>query len=383
MPPRKGETKAGAAAAVADTVAAGAIEGAGAVKEAGGDAGEVAAGAIGGAAAGTAEATGGAGDNSGGSVDNGDKPEENMGAEAGKDGEEAPPAEPGEDHETAFERRLARLVAIAEEADFESGTIVGDIRDLILDTAKAQPKGWGHMSEGERRELAKTAEKVAQVVLRKTVICVAEEDEISVHATLAGYRVNGDAFELKAKAKGDEDTAVQLFRLDGHEVVIISADSTRFHGQRRDPNIPSDKLELPFSDPPPLNEAAPGEITSRPPGDDSDLSEAGEAVAAERRAGDGVVDEEEEPTSRVNVGSGMFEEREDGVGDWIETRVASPAELVAEDPGSTWRVNLKTGMIERLPQGADGDSPGAWEDIRDATPEELAAEREATADFEA
>lgn len=319
-----------------DTVAAGAIEGAGAALKAGGDSRDVAAAAIGGAAAGEALAV--AGDESGGPVDNGENPGENGGKEMGADS-----AEEG-DHITAFERRCERLSAIAEEAEFESGSIVGDLRDLILDINKAQPKGWGGMSEGERREFARTCEKVAKTVLRKVVIVIAEEDEISVHATLAGYRVNGDAFELKAKAKGDEETAVQLFRLDGHEVVIISADSTRFHGQRRAANIPTDKPELPFADSPAKGAAAPGEIASDPPpehpADDSDLA---------------------------------GEEREEEA-----KEVVGPLDKLGEGE----RVNLKTGMVERHPGGGADDDNANWIDVREALFDELAAERERIADFD-
>src|SRR5215213_213236 len=112
-------------ARTADTVAAGAIEGAQAVAEAGGDAHEVAVGAIGGAAAGTAEA------------------EEEARASAEEEAPATEPAEPaseGEDHITQFEKRCERLIGIVEDAEFESGTLVGDIRDTMLEIFKNRPK---------------------------------------------------------------------------------------------------------------------------------------------------------------------------------------------------------------------------------------------------
>lgn len=50
------------------------------------------------------------------------------------------------------------------------------------------------------------------------------------------------------------------------------------------------------------------------------------------------------------------------------------------------RVYLKTGWVQRLkadaPEGCDLDNPDFWEDVRQATPAELAAERERMADFD-
>lgn len=58
--------------------------------------------------------------------------------------------------------------------------------------------------------------------------------------------------------------------------------------------------------------------------------------------------------------------------------LASLMELREANPGATIRVNIMTGMIERLP--ADQGPEAEWEDVREATPEELAAERETRAD---
>lgn len=217
-------------AQVADTVAAGAIEGAGAALDAGGDARDVAAATIGGAAAATAEATGS-----------------------------------DEDHVTQFERRVERLTEIALEAEFSGGSLVGDIRDALLDTFKHRPKPWSQMSQDEMRDMNKGLETIAKVLIRKIVLVVAEEDDVSVPATLKGYSVKGDTFQLKVEASGDEDVALELFRMDGHDVVILRADARRFHGQKREAEVIPDQASLGFADDEP--KPAPDH-----PADDSDLS---------------------------------------------------------------------------------------------------------------
>jgi hypothetical protein len=234
----------------ADTTAAGAIEGAGAVEEAGGTARDVVAGTIGGAAAGA----------------------------AGAIGENEPE---GEDHVTAFERLIAKLVGIVENAEFTSGTLVGDIRDTMLDLFKSRPKTWSQMSEAEQRDTSKGLENVAKLLLRKLTIVIAEQDEVSVHATLKGYSVKGGAFKLNAEAKGDEETALRLFEMDGHAVVIMSAEAERFFGQRKDADVLADQPTLPLASDAPA---------SASPADNSDLDpdapEAEDKVESESTADD-------------------------------------------------------------------------------------------------
>lgn len=171
------------------------------------------------------------------------------------------------DHITAAERNLERLQRIAEEAEFESGTLVGDIRDGLLDVFKSRLKPWSQMSQGEQADLNRTLESIAKTVLRKLVVVLAEEEDVSVHATLKGYAVDGETFKLKVVAKGDEETATELFRMDGHEVILIRADARRHYGQKRDAETHPDQPGLGFSDPPKAEEELPP-----PPADDSDLA---------------------------------------------------------------------------------------------------------------
>jgi hypothetical protein len=87
----------------------------------------------------------------------------------------------------------------------------------------------------------------------------------------------------------------------------------------------------------------------------------------------GVHPVEEPPANetRVNVALGLIEQRPEGSdGPWVEAGPASLAQLAEADPGATYRVDPKGGMVQRLPQGADSES--GWEDIREATAEETA-----------
>jgi hypothetical protein len=154
--------------------------------------------------------------------------------------------EPAEDHIDEHNQAIERLVAIAENAEFESGTLVGDIRDTLLNLFKNRPKPWSQLSEIEQRDTGRALENVAKTFIRKAVIVIAEEDLVSVNGTMKGYTGKGGLFVLKVEARGDEDTATELFRMDGHDVVIMSADHSRFAGQKGDAEVQPDSPALPF-----------------------------------------------------------------------------------------------------------------------------------------
>lgn len=82
------------------------------------------------------------------------------------------------------------------------------------------------------------------------------------------------------------------------------------------------------------------------------------------------------PAERVNVETGMVEARDPGEAGkatgYVEKRPATIAELIEADPSAeAFRVEPKGGLVQRLPRQADPET--GWEDIRAATPEEIAA----------
>jgi hypothetical protein len=320
-----------------------------------------------------------------------------------------PEAEPqGEDHITAFDRRLERLIRIVEEAEFESGTLVGDIRDFLVDNAKHRPKTWHQMSAGEQADFNRNAEAVAKKVLRKLVLILAEQDDVSVHATLKGYAVDGETFKLKVVAKGDAETAAELFRMDGHEVILIRADARQHFGQRREGEVLPDQPGLSFADGGARKDPAP-QAEPDHPADDSDLAgedeeeteiridlesgnhwvmKGGEPEEERPATSEELIAEwtrqsveEPEPTVRIKVENGRIEAL---VGeDWGESRDATLDELRFAAPDMAFRVNLTTSMIESAGPGVDLDDDQSWGDVRTADSDELAAERERlSADFD-
>ncbi len=193
------------------------------------------------------------------------------------------PAAPGEDAETVFDRRLERLNRIVEEAEFDTGTALGDLRDCIIDLFKHRPKVWSAMSQSEQQDTIRAVEKMGQQIMRKMVLVIAQDESESIQGTLdPKFSVKGDSIELKVKVDHiDGDVLLLAYELADHKVVLVSADDKRFSSQRRDVPTDPDQLPMTFADDKPK---APTEIKSTPPAapapaDDSDLA-GGEAEPA-------------------------------------------------------------------------------------------------------
>lgn len=174
-----------------------------------------------------------------------------------------PPA-PGEDAESVFDRRVERLGRIVEEADFDSGTALGDLRDCLIEVFKHRPKLWSAMTPSEQGDLSRHLQGVAKTVLRKVVTVIAQEESLTVDGVVAPqWSVKGDAIELKVKIDHvDGEVMMDVYKLAGHAVCIVSADDKRFASQRRDLPPADDQIKMAFAD----------DAPAKPPADDSDLN---------------------------------------------------------------------------------------------------------------
>jgi len=243
----------------------------------------------------------------------------------------APPA----DHVAAFSRGLDDMERVVLEAKFESGGLLANLRDTIIELFKARPKVWSQMSQMEQRDTAKQIEAQAETLIRKIVRVVTEGETISVSGKLDRYTHAG-TFDLKISAASDEETALELFRMQGHDILIMSADAKRFLDApeaKTDPDEPV--LELVLAEPEQGEEPAP----YNPPDDDSDLADA---------AGDG---DDFDP----DAATGSADDNSD-----LGAAVEAVAQAEPEpDPGTG--AAAIAAMNAAAKDEADDDSPGEYE----------------------
>lgn len=221
-------------------------------------------------------------------------------------------------HSDAHEREMQKLERIAVNADFESGSLLDDVRDTLILLYKSQRVLWSGRSQAEQRDLGKQIEAQAKTLIKKIARVVAEGEQISVAGKLERYTHSG-SFDLKITAQSDEEAAMQLFRMQGHDVVILSADSSRFLESSSELETDPDEPSL-FAD-----GEEPDDVEEYvPPEDDSDLAGDDE----EEAAGDPDPDEPEPAETKVEKPAGKLRKPSFGA-----TSIPSPgkAEPAADD----------------------------------------------------
>lgn len=151
------------------------------------------------------------------------------------------------DEDRATDFMVDRLIRIAQESEFERGTLVGDVRDTLLDLFKANPRPWDTLKEDQQRAIAGGLETAAKVLIRAVVLVVAEDGEggNTIHAKLESYAEKG-GLKIALTANGDRDTVLALHDAVGQQVVVRRADATRYDGQRRPPAVDPDQPDLQF-----------------------------------------------------------------------------------------------------------------------------------------
>jgi hypothetical protein len=228
---------------------------------------------------------------------------------------------------------------------FDRGLVVRNATDWVVELFKHRPKPWVATLQIEQQDLIAGIEDNVHELVRQIVEAVAANGTEPVRCLFVGFTDKGDDIkaELKLKAMSREDTerAVLFFhRARGQHVMVSLASAGEFHTEPARDQSEEDQRGFGF------------EAGGAEHGEDVDLE------AAAIPAG-GKPPLPEDTTEVVHTGDSL---------------------VIASHGICEARVNLKTGMLEALPAGLEWGT--GILDIREASPAELAGERERVADFD-
>lgn len=172
---------------------------------------------------------------------------------------DAPAAKPVTDKPNPFDSQpdaeemlsagLEQMESAALDLDAAAGTLVGDLTNGLLEIIKRQQKPWDAHSQHEKRDLVASIEHIAQIVTRKAVDAIASNGQESIKAILEKIAI-GDktmiTLKLGSMSPEEQEKAITaLFHAQKKSVLIVTADSDRFMGKRRE-LVEADEEELPF-----------------------------------------------------------------------------------------------------------------------------------------
>jgi hypothetical protein len=139
------------------------------------------------------------------------------------------------------------LEAAAERAEVIAASLVGDIRDTMMEVFKHRPKAWSQMLAGEQKDVATALEYAAKVIVNKAVLALAAEDRPSIKAVFKGYADKAGELTGTVKFVDVQDADVlALHRASGKTILLVVADSQAFSGQRREADVDADQKDMEF-----------------------------------------------------------------------------------------------------------------------------------------
>lgn len=142
---------------------------------------------------------------------------------------------------TTDEKAPAPKAKTAEEkaADLAAATLMGDIRDFMLDRIKTQKKPWVAMTEDEQRDEIYAAKTAADRLVREVVHIISAQGRKVITGVLDQVTVKKEVKAVVTFPKTDQ-ARHELIDSQGSHVLIVVAGTEEFSGEKApakpDPN---------------------------------------------------------------------------------------------------------------------------------------------------
>lgn len=124
-----------------------------------------------------------------------------------------------------------------------SQTLVGDVRDFLLDRVKNFGKPWVAMTENEQRDQVAQAKDAAERLVREVVHVVASEGRVVITANLEKVTVK-DTIKAELSLPKSDTFRHELIDSQGQAVLIVVAGVASFQGEKGPADIMPDQLDI-------------------------------------------------------------------------------------------------------------------------------------------
>ena len=135
---------------------------------------------------------------------------------------------------------------VADAVDFAAETLIGDMRDFILDRLKHEQAKlpWHQRSEADQRDTVHQVEAHVQAMVKRAVELIAAQGRRSIRATLEQITIKDGIKATVSLSKFDEQRH-SLVDAQGASILIVVADPEEFQGERAPAEITPDQGKLP------------------------------------------------------------------------------------------------------------------------------------------
>lgn len=122
----------------------------------------------------------------------------------------------------------------------ESTTLLGDLRDALLDRLRNMPKPWAKMSEDEQREQANGCERVAEHLVNEATRIIASKGFPSINGKLVKAQVK-DGMQLQIDVSRHDQQRLTIIDSVGGVVLLVIPQPDMFMGEKEPPKTSLDE----------------------------------------------------------------------------------------------------------------------------------------------
>lgn len=161
--------------------------------------------------------------------------------------------------EGAHDAAVARMEAVADQFTPKPGTLVFDVRDIILTHIKQMAKPWTGCSQDQQQDIAAAAEETAINVVRRMAEMMASEGKVGIPVLLMKVDL-GDDIKITGKVKtfsgeATDDAVMALHHARGKNVMLIPASVDDYRQGERPAETIADQPEMSFDADHPADDA--------------------------------------------------------------------------------------------------------------------------------
>lgn len=124
----------------------------------------------------------------------------------------------------------------------ESSTLLGDLRDALLDRLRAMPKPWTVMSQGEQQELIEGCTRVATHLVTEATRIIAANGFPVISGKLVKVQVK-DGMQLQIDVSRHDPQRLTVIDSVERPVLIVVAEPDMFMGEKA-PAKPDEKPDV-------------------------------------------------------------------------------------------------------------------------------------------
>ena len=116
----------------------------------------------------------------------------------------------------------------------EAPTLLGDVRDALLDRLRTLPKPWPEMSDDQQRETIAGCEQIARHLLTESVRAIASQGFPTIGGKLVKAQIK-DAMQLQVDVSRHDQQRLTVIDNVGRPVFLVIAAPDMFTGQKTAP----------------------------------------------------------------------------------------------------------------------------------------------------